>query len=229
MRTERLLMNMTASFRNGRREGFTLVELVVSLTILMIITALGFGATMSSVQSVSTSQAKEIVQGQVRDVLQEVSREVQLAAKVSNVSLTPPLAALEVKNGGSEISFQIPLNNAATVWSTPITYRLINEDLPDANGYGNAKLDPGEDKDWGKGADRLLTRSLVRIQDGVWRNIAGATDLSTNSRDTNNVIIPVFSLSNGVLTVTVSSTRSLSTRETLVVRASASTQIFIQN
>ena len=76
--------------------GFTLVELVISMAILAIISVLGIVALQSSTTSMATAESKADVQDNVRDALAAMTRELQMASKTSDDSLTPPLDAVAI-------------------------------------------------------------------------------------------------------------------------------------
>ena len=120
--------------------GFTLLELLVSMAILTIVSMLTFMVTQSSASAAAVAQAKQVAQANVRDAMTAMIAEVQLAAKQGNDALAPPLEALSVVSE-SEVVFQLPLDDSGTLWSTPITYRFINEDTGETP---NARLDEVE-------------------------------------------------------------------------------------
>ncbi len=172
-----------------RKEGFSLLELTISIAILSIVGALAFVAIATSASSVALARAKADVVDDARGVLQEMTRELQLAAKQPNVALVPPLNALQITENPVaaspiEIVFQTPLDGSRRNWSTPITYRYINEDL-----NNNFRLDAGEDTD----GDGALSRRVVRIQDGQARSVAAANHLSDVrfARNGNVILITV--------------------------------------
>ena len=151
-----------------KKDGMTLLELTIAMGMTVVVAVLGFIAVQTSGRSMAVATAQDKVQGNVRNVLAEITRELELAASVTN---DPFVEALEVSHDQSqpEVTFQIPLDTSGTNWSSPITYRYVNEDL----NYNN-KLDEGEDED----GDGLLTRRIIRIEDGEERLIGGANDLS---------------------------------------------------
>jgi prepilin-type N-terminal cleavage/methylation domain-containing protein len=169
-----------------RRGGFTLLELSMAVGILSIVAVLLFAAMASSASAVSTSEARRRAHTSVRDVTQVIQAELELAGKDDDPAVG--LTGLQVNNAGQpSIVFQVPLDQTGDNWSTPITYRYVNED---AN--NNGILDAGEDTD----ANGVLTRHIERVQDanddgdtddpGEVRVLGAANDLSNVAFARNN-------------------------------------------
>jgi len=196
--------------------GFTLVELTVSMTILTVVSALMFVVLQSSTSAIGLAEAKETAQASLRDTLGAMTRELQLASKTTNPALVPPLQGLQVVNP-QEIVFQVPVNSFGTVWSTPITYRFINEDGGTHEGANNGRLDDGEDAD----GDGALTRRVVRIQDGQERPLAPSNDMSA--------VQFALNATNDVLTITLSASKPTSDRRHDLACATATSQVYLQN
>ncbi|NIA12848.1 MAG: prepilin-type N-terminal cleavage/methylation domain-containing protein [Nitrospiraceae bacterium] len=198
--------------------GFTLLELTISMAILTVVSLLTFLVTNSSTKAAAIAEGKEGVHAAVRDAMNTLASELQLAAKTTNNALTPPLAAVQV-NGTDpgEVTFQIPDDSFGLRWSTPITYRFVNEDAGEGLGAGNARLDEGEDLD----GDGALTRHIVRVQDGEERVLGLTNDLSDVQ----------FSLSpnSDVLTITLSASKVVNTRRQDLVRATATSRVYLLN
>ncbi|MCC6489264.1 MAG: prepilin-type N-terminal cleavage/methylation domain-containing protein [Candidatus Hydrogenedentes bacterium] len=205
--------------------GFTLVELVISMAILAIISVLGVVALQTSTTSMATAESKADVQDNVRDVLAAMTRELQMASKVSDDSLTPPLDAVAVNanpaaGSPTELVFQIPTSGSGRNWSRAIRYRYINEDANE-----NGRLDSGEDLD----SDGVLSRRIVRIQDlnadgdtadtGETMPVGGANDLSGVQ----------FARTGDVITITLTSEKFLSGRRSDPVRVTVSSDVYLQN
>jgi len=202
----------------GREGGFTLLELMVSMAILVVVSILTFVVTNSTTQAAAVSEAKEVAQAAVRDAMTAMSTELQLASKSSNPALVPPLEALAVDEDSlDEVTFQIPLNAAGTLWSTPITYRFMNEDDHGGEGAHNARLEDGEDAD----EDGALTRRIIRIQDGVEEPLGAVNDLS-------NVMF-TLNPTNDALTITLTASRALLDRDTEQVMAQATSNVYLLN
>ncbi|MBN2310853.1 MAG: prepilin-type N-terminal cleavage/methylation domain-containing protein [Candidatus Hydrogenedentes bacterium] len=208
-----------------RNQGFTLLELMISLSILAVIGALGLVALNSSTSAMAVSQAKGDVQRGVRDVVLAMSRELQLASNNGDASLSPPLVPVAIVDNpatGSpvEVVFQVPADGTGRVWSRAIRFRFENEDT-----NGNARLDSGEDLN----GDGLLQRRVMRLQD---RN--GDGDFSDGGEQSpvggfNNLSNVQFNLAGDLLTVTVTATRLVGTRRTAPVTATSSNRIYLVN
>lgn len=205
--------------------GFTLVELVISMAILTIISVLGVVALQTSTSSVATAESKADVQDNIRDVLAAMSRELQMASKISDDSLTPPLDAVTVNQNpapGSptELVFQTPTNGSGRNWTRPIRFRFVNEDANE-----NGRLDEGEDLD----DDGVLSRRVLRIQDrngdgdtidvGERAPVGGANDLSDVQ----------FVRVGDVVTITLTAQKLMKGRLTDPVRVSVTTDVYLQN
>lgn len=198
--------------------GFTLLELTISLAILAVVSLLTLLVTDSSTKTAAVAEGKEGVHAAVRDTLNVLASELQMAAKTTNTALTPPLEAVRVnETDPGEVTFQIPDDSSGQRWSLPITYRFVNEDAGQGAGAENARLDEGEDVD----GDGALTRHIVRVQDGEERIIGLANELSAVQ----------FSLSanSDVLTVTLSASKSVNTRRQGLVRATATSRVYLLN
>lgn len=193
------------------KAGFTLLELSVSMVILSVVGFLTFVVTQSTTSAAAVSEAKEQVQATIRNTLSGMSEEIQLAAKMANLALVPPLQALTVVSP-TEITFQIPTNQTGSQWSTVITYRFENEDK-----NNNAMLDNGEDTN----EDGALTRRILRIQGDTSHSIGVANDVS-------NVQF-ALNPTNDVLTITLTATKAVQNRRHDLIRASASTQVYLLN
>ena len=208
-----------------RTQGFTLVELMISVAILVVVTGLGLVALQSSTTSIAVAKAKGDVQRSVRDIMTGLTRELQLASKRSDDSLSPPLLPLAVNTSpatGSpvEVVFQVPADGSGRNWSNPIRFRYLNED---AN--GNGRLDNGEDLD----SDGVLARRIVRIED---RNGDGDTADAgevTPVGAVNDLSNVQFTLNGDVLYITVAASKLVGVRRTNPVRARATSSIYLLN
>jgi hypothetical protein len=185
------------------------------MAILVVVSLLVFVVTQSTTSAVTVSEAKETAQASVRNALAEMTSELALASKHTNVGLIPPLAALNVVSP-TEITFQVPVGTSGTVWSTPITYRFVNEDVG-ANG-DNARLDSGEDED----GDGALTRHVARIQGETQRVLGTANDIS-------NVVFALNPPANDMLTITMTATKAINDRRHDRVSATATSTVYLVN
>ena len=145
--------------------GFTLLELTMAVAILSVVSMMSLMAIMSTTESTQLTATMSSCHSEARAVLSALSRELELSATSSDEDLSPALQAItlaeEPPEGAQwELTFQVPVDPVAGLWSEPITYRYMNEDL-----NGNALLDAGEDTD----EDGRLSRHLLRMQtvDGV--------------------------------------------------------------
>lgn len=206
-------------------EGFSLMELLVAVTIVSILAVMGMIALQSSNTSMAVAQAKAKVQANVRDALQAITEEVQLAGKQADPSLAPPLQPVQIiedpaENSPVEVAFQIPVDSTGLNWSNRIRFRFVNEDV-----NGNNLLDSGEDTD----EDGVLSRRIIRLED---RNgdgdmaDAGETVVVAGVNDLSNV---QFALNNDVLTINLTSTSFIGHRRDTPLTITSSGQVYLLN
>lgn len=154
--------------------GHTMVEIMISMSILTIVSLLGFIVIQTSASSAQMANAKVDVQNNLRDsmaVLASELREGVTAPTTEATGAPEDLAPVAVSNEGKQITFQVPEPASGEdmfAYSTPISFWLQNED---AN--GNGRLDEGEDTN----EDGVLTRRIVRTQDGENTPVAGAQNI----------------------------------------------------
>jgi prepilin-type N-terminal cleavage/methylation domain-containing protein len=209
----------------NNEKGFTLLELMVTTGIIVIIGGLALTAMVSSNESVQAATTASLVQSNVRETLLLMNEELQLASKVTDDSLNPPLNAVTINqnpapNSPVEIVFQVPRTGSGRNWSRPIRYRYINEDANDNN-----LLDDGEDTN----GDGALTRRIFRLQD---LNGDGDFDDPGESRPlgTSNDLSDVQFVRNGdVITVTLTARKIMGGRRTSPVTATATGRIYLLN
>jgi len=167
---------------HSRERGFTLLELLISTTIITIVSALTFVALSNSFAVTDASAAKDEVQSGLRDVMRAIQTEVRAAYTERSIYPTSPVAPddaeiVQVSDDGRTIVFQMPVASTGPdriEASTPITIRYEDEDVDD-----DGILDAGEDEN----DDGVLSRRVVREQDGVQR-VLGATDVISDAQFT---------------------------------------------
>jgi len=213
-----------------RNSGFTLTELMVVAALLSVVSLLVFMSVQSATQATEVAKAKADAQRGVREVLNVVSRELELAAKVGDDSLIPPLEPVEITEDISDtvpvqVAFQIPTDGTGRGWSQRIIYRFFNEDL-----NGNALLDSGEDEN----GDGLLTRCLLRLQDRDGDGDTGGAGEQEMVARVNNLSTFSFTMVGDTVTVTASATEPLLMRRGAgdapeSITSTVSTQIYLIN
>ncbi len=197
--------------------GFTLLELAISMAMLLVISLMTLTVLNTANSAMALSQTKDEVQSSLRDVLIEMTMELEQASKKTDSGLTPPLQALTVPNASSVV-FQVPVGNTGTVYSQPITYTFVNED---ANNSG--LLDVGEDTN----GDGALTRCVRRTQQGsITRALGSANTLSGVQFSLN--VVPVGA-DRDVLTITVFAAAAVINRRNDLVTATASSSVYLHN
>ena len=184
--------------KQSTRSGFSLLELIIATTIMMLVSAMTMMVVMSSAEQNQLGEAKGQVISDLRNTMHEVTSDVRQAYTDRTVDADPPLApedafSVVVLDGGTRISYCIPEpsdDSPIPVPSAPITIRWENED---AN--ANGELDPGEDSN----GDGVLTRRLVRDRNGVTEILGSANNISNvaftleespaDNDDTENVLV----------------------------------------
>ncbi|MDZ4860881.1 MAG: prepilin-type N-terminal cleavage/methylation domain-containing protein [Candidatus Hydrogenedentes bacterium] len=205
--------------------GFTLMELMMTVAILFVVSVLGILALQSSSSAMAIAASKSEVEGNVRDVLTAMAREIELSSKTPDDSLLPPLEAVAVNQDPAplcpvELSFQIPLDDTGLRWSSAIRYRFYNEDV-----NGDGLLNPGEDVD----GDRSLSRRILRLQDRNNDGDASDPDEQRPLAGANNLTGADFAINANVISITLSSEKLMDGRRDHPITTNASSDIYLQN
>lgn len=164
------------------KRGYSLLEIMIAMSILSIISLLGYVMLVSSTESAQLARAKAEVQANLRDVMAELTSELREAYTERTVNAAPPIApedteAIAVTEDGESVTFQVPEPTGdpnRVQSSAPITFTLQMEDTYQSETGFNAVLDGGEDAN----DDGVLTRRIVRIQGNEERPIGGANNIS---------------------------------------------------
>lgn len=163
------------------KQGFTLIELMISMVILSIISLLGFIVIRSSYESQSLIEAQGLVNANLRGVMAGLTSELELAytePRLQSVQQPAGVEPVAVSNEGRTVTFFRPVADSSPrgyAWRGPITFSLQNEDTPEGTqGEGNALLDPGEDEN----EDGVLNRRILRTEGAEERTIGGANNIS---------------------------------------------------
>lgn len=177
----------TPSFKARKSSrGFTLAELLISITIFTVVSLLAFIVMQSSVEAGRLTDSQGQMQATLRDVMQQLSSELRSAysdrtvapknaGEIANVQVPVGTIGVTITNNGRTVQFQRPTPSTSKPVPQPgtrITFALQSEDAGFIN--GDAKLGPGEDAN-GNG---ILDRRLLRTQDGVTRAVGAANDLA---------------------------------------------------
>lgn len=167
--------------RNARRQaGFTLVELTMSAALLIIVSLLGYIASLGALKSVDLSQRMTTLQEELRSTMRALSDQIQPAVKRAREGDQLPAGAQELKivntANPTAITFVVPTDMTFTNFSGVTTIQFETEDLPATgivNGqYGNGVLDAGEDTN----GDGILNRRLVLVQSNGTRQVLGGSN-----------------------------------------------------
>lgn len=164
-----------------RSSGFTLLEMMISMSILTIVGLLGYIVIASSTESADLARAKNEIQAGLRDVMAAITSDVREAYTDRTVAATPPrapieVASIQVSENNDSITFQVPVRTDGpemVIGSLPITIAHENEDSA-AGGTPNALLDPGEDIN----EDGTLSRRVLRIQGDDVQVLGASNDIS---------------------------------------------------
>jgi len=163
-----------------KHDGYTLLEVTLSISLLTVVSLLGFVVLKTSTESAALASAKEEMQAGLRDAMAAISADVSVAYSERSTDAEPPLSpsgveSMNVSEDGRSIVFQVPepsQDSRMVIGSAPITIILENEDrMEGTTGEGNARLDPGEDEN----GDGVLTRRLVRT-DADGTTVLGAAN-----------------------------------------------------
>lgn len=207
-----------------RQAGFTLIEMMISVAIVLVVSMLGYIAFSSSYEAIDLNQRMGTLQGDCRDAMRALSDEAQMAVKRAAPGQVLPAGAQELRvNPGNprEITYVVPTADDGTAFSPVRTIRFESEDLPAAgleNGeFGNGRLDPGEDTD-GNGR---LTRQLVLIN-GIQRRVLGsATTLANVAFD--------LSADGSCLVVTMTAVTPIAQDSARMLRVDTESTIYLMN
>lgn len=162
------------------RDGFTLLELMVSMAILSVVSLLGFIVIRSSHESRVLIEAQGLVSSDLRAVMGALTAELELAymePRRASVLRPEGVENVEVSADGHTITFYRPVADDSPQgyrWEGPIVFTWFSEDLPADGTDGNGVLDDGEDAN-GNG---VLDRRVLRIQGGETRVVGAANTIS---------------------------------------------------
>lgn len=217
---------------NNRKEGFTLIEVSISIALMAIISLLSFLALQSSVKSSSLTSTQNAIDSDLRNTFNELATLVKQAYTEVSTNVTPPIAPpgvepIRVINEGRGLRFFIPIRTDTPAFvqaSQPLIVQYENEDRSSEGSPPNAILDDGEDTN----GDRTLTRRLVLIQ-GNNRRVIGSANCISNVEfrllpDRSNV-----SEAPTVLYVYLEGTKRMGPGEGPLIRAELSGTIKIEN
>lgn len=161
------------------QKGFTLVEMLISMTILSVVSLLGFIAIRSSYESQTLIEAQGEVQSDLQNVMAALHADLELAyaePRIDSVNNPEGVEPIQVSTDGKTVTFFRPAPDGSAQgfqWQGPITLQVLDEDVDDGSG-GNAKLDPGEDVN----GDGMLNRQVLRVFGGDETPLGGANNIA---------------------------------------------------
>lgn len=205
--------------------GFTLLELMIVISILTFIGMFSYIALQSSTVAMATAAAKADVMDELRGTMFIMKQQLQMAAKKGDDSLDPILEDVEIVENPTEgspieIRFQIPLDDTGVTWSEQIRFRFVNEDLND-NGY----LDSGEDLN----GDGMLTQQIFRIQDVNGDGYIDPDNETFPIGASNNITDVQFTRNAEVVTIRLTACKRAATRDATPVKATLLGRVYLMN
>jgi len=163
------------------KNGYSLLELLITMTIMTVVSALWMTASVSSTKWSAVTQTQAEIHADLRATMAAITLEARSAYSrrlVDGGGAPEGTIAVTVSDSGDELSFQVPVPlETADMFgaSSLITYQFENEDESDSELGPNAMLDEGEDEN----TDGSLTRRVVRTQDGSTIFVGSATNISS--------------------------------------------------
>ena len=210
-----------------RAQGFTLIEVLIASALLVFVLALCLVAVRTTALSMAVADASAVVQDNVRAAMDVMTKEIELAAKTTDSSLTPPLQALTIvtnpaEDSPVEVVFQIQrmarLRTGRHPSGTAISARTT---------MTMASSRRIEDTD----GDGTLMRRIVRIQDmnsdgdtqdlGEVTPVGGANDLSD--------VQFTLNANNSVLTMTLTASRRVKGLQGDPITTSVTSKVYLLN
>lgn len=179
--------------RSQNRHGFTLVETMITITLLSAMFAITGTVMVRMAGSWRAQQAYTQVTGALRDATLALSSEIEAAAFEDNSTIAPPIKGLSLDKSGTSVSYQVPLSLDGKTWSNVIVIRLRSEDR-----NMNLQLDKGEDEDGNGFLDRVIERLEDLDGDGAYKSpgetriLAKGIDKLTFKREENSRKISVI-------------------------------------
>ncbi len=184
---------------NSNNKGFTLLELSMAMSLSSLLILSVAGILNRSMDTWAQEEDHATVNQSLRVAEMSIRNTLISASLLGDISQAPPIQALTLNaNPGTAVTVQQPLATDGTVWTSPITIQLRNED---AN--ANLLLEPGEDLN----NNGVLDRVVERLQD-----INGDGDFLDNGETrtlSNNVDVMTLTLNGTVMTVNLVSRRPI--------------------
>lgn len=162
------------------RQGFSLIEVLVSLSIFTVVVTISVGVLMVLINANSRSQNVHSVMNNVSFALDSITREIRTGSDYFCSSASAlPVSGETTRNcesGGAALSFNEGGRSLTGNASSPrIAVRLANGMIERRLGNGDGDADPNEDSDW-----IPLTAPDITITDLLFY-VSGATPSDTQS------------------------------------------------
>ncbi len=117
-----------------RNQGFTLIELMIAIVIMVAFTYALFTFSTSLTRARQVVEVKVIQEEGFRNALRWLENDVRQAAELDNAGNGVQGLQVLPTDPGNRIQFQIPTDLETNTWSEPITYRVVNR--PELNSVG---------------------------------------------------------------------------------------------
>ena len=144
------------------KQGFTLIEVMVSVTIFTIITTIGLGALLSTVTASRQAQAERSALDSLNFVVDAMSREIRTGSKYSPSGL--PASGPTGNNGASSVNFSFVNQDGCDV-----TYAL---DTSGSSGFIKRRRSDA----CGDGTFHALTDTRILNVTGLLFRVRGANN-----------------------------------------------------
>lgn len=124
----------------GRESGFTVMEMLVAMSVFGVLVALVLPIMLSTSRSVDTSKAINDANEEARLALNRMSRELRQASEISAATLfsTAPYSSLGYADS---ITFGVDFNGNGTIEPNAVDAEVLTYRYqPDASGNGNGQI-----------------------------------------------------------------------------------------
>ena len=125
----------SSALRAAGARGFTLIEVVISVVLMVVILQIVAGATLSMERSGRFGRKRTRITAQNQFLLQKVSNELRTCSMDTDPATGNPMFTITGVEGDRQISFRRVVTFGDTngelvqVWSTPIAYRMEDSQI----------------------------------------------------------------------------------------------------
>ncbi len=169
-------MSRVAQFRGGFGTGFTLIEILVAMTIIVMIASMVYGSYFATAKSADACKARMTTSGQTQKVLRQMARQIRCsyAGKVAkDTELTGIDSSRTNKIRKSPVVY---FSYEPDAPGNGILYMVTTHRLFCQDGYANGLSDVAYKFDKNSGSLSLSQRSFVgtseeHLEDRSWREL----------------------------------------------------------